>query len=145
MGHLLLLNENESHFEKLKREPLGAVAYQLRQSLARYDDLYVRSFVHALKAEQDKTVFRYGANTVVGRDLTVSSWSGLKFGRSSFGPLLGVPDFVRRPIQADCEGLIYFMPPNSAYDIDVALSLRDEDFRALRNDPEWIAHAETLG
>ena len=97
-----------------------------------------------LSAEQDKTVFRYGASIVVGRDLTFSSWARLTFARSSFGPKLNVPDFVRRPVQADCEGFVYFMPATSTGDIDIAASFRDDDLQALLKDPLWNEHAEVL-
>jgi hypothetical protein len=124
---------------------LSDIASQLRRSLNSIDDHHIRSAATLLQNEKDKSTFFYGANAVAGRDLTISSWAGLQSALVSFGCALGQPTFVRRAIQADCEGLAYLTPTTIDGDIDVAVSLRRDDLDVLEQDSVWKQFAEKIG
>ena len=145
MGHMLILDQIALSFGQLAKASLSDLAVQLRRSLNSIDDYHIRSAATVIKNEKDRSTFQYGANAVTGRDLTVSSWAGLNLGSISFGPALGRAAFIRRAIQADCEGLAYFMPATSDGDIDVTISLSKEDYDIIDQDPIWKQFAERLG
>jgi trichothecene 3-O-acetyltransferase len=145
MGHMLILDQIALSFRQLACSSLSDIASQLRQSLNSIDDHHIRSAATLLQNEKDKSTFQYGANAVGDRDLTISSWAGLQLASVSFGFPLGQPTFVRRAIQADCEGLAYLMPTTIDGDIDVAVSLRKDDLDVLEQDSVWRNFAETIG
>lgn len=145
MGHMLILDQTALNFHQLACSSLSEIASQLRRSLNSIDDHHIRSAATLLQNEKDKSTFQYGANAVMDRDLTISSWAGLKLATVSFGCALGQPTFVRRAIQADCEGLAYLMPTTIDGDIDVAVSLRRDDLDILEQDSVWKCFAEKIG
>lgn len=145
MGHMLILDQVALSFGQLAKASLSDLAVRLRRSLNSIDDYHVRSAATVIKNEQDKSTFQYGANAVTGRDLTISSWAGLNLSSISFGPAFGRATFVRRALQADCEGLGYLMPTTSDGDIDLAISLSKGDYDSIGQDPIWKHFAERLG
>ena len=145
MGHMLILDQIAQSFSQLAKASLSDLAVQLRRSLNSIDDYHVRSAATLIKHEKDKSTFQYGANAVSGRDLTISSWAGLNLATISFGPALGRAKFIRRPVQADCEGLAYLMPATIDGDIDLAISLSSADYGSIGQDPVWNTFAERIG
>ena len=101
------------------------------------DDYRIQSAAAVIKNEKDKSTFQYGANAIIGRDLTTSSWAGLNLASISFGPALGGAAFIRRAVQADCERLAYFMPTTSNGDIGVTIGLGKGDYDIIDQDPIW--------
>jgi hypothetical protein len=145
MGHMLILDQIALSFDKLAKASLSDLAVRLRRSLDSINDYHVRSAATIIKNETDKSTFQYGANAVPSRDFTVSSWAGLNLASLLFGPVLGSAAFVRRAIQADCEGLGYLMPTTRDGDVDLAISLTREDHDIIDQDPTWKQFAERLG
>lgn len=52
---------------------------------------------------------------------------------TSFGDILGKPDFVRRPKLPDAVSLGYLMPRRREGDIDLIISLADQRFWGFTN------------
>jgi hypothetical protein len=144
MGHCVACNFTTGPVEAVVEEPLSTTARKLRKSLDDIDDYHVRSMATTLKSLEDKTTFTYGAKFNPNTDLMVSSWAELGLYQCSFGPLLGKPDFVRRPLLTQLEGLVYFMPRTDDGDIAVAMSIGEDDTKALMEDPLWRSFAEVI-
>jgi hypothetical protein len=78
-------------------------------------------------------------------DLMLTSWVAQKLYDASFGDILGKPDFVMRPKLPDAPSLCYLMPLTREGDIDVIVSLSDQDFEALQANARWREFVEFLG
>jgi hypothetical protein len=137
MGHMPILDQNPLSFDQLSKASLSELASRLRNSLNSIDDHHIRSAAIAIAYEKDRSTFQYGSNVLTGRDFTISSWAGLNLALLSFGPVLGRAAFIRRAIQADCEGLAYLMPATLAGDIDLVVSLSMEDHDYIDRDLVW--------
>ena len=120
------------------------LATSVRKSLREIDDYHVRSMASTLKSLEDKTTFNYGAKFNADTDLMVSSWADLGLYQQSYGPLLGKPEFIRRPLLAQLQSLVYMMPRAEDGSIAVAMSMMEEDAQALAQDPLWTSHAELI-
>jgi trichothecene 3-O-acetyltransferase len=144
MGHCVACGFTTGAVQAVVEEPLSTTARKLRKSLNEIDDYHVRSMATTLKTLEDKTTFTYGATFDPGTDLMVSSWAELGLYQCPFGPLLGKPEFVRRPVLTQLEGLVYFMPRTDDGAIAVAMSIREDDAKALMEDPVWRSYAEVI-
>lgn len=145
MGHCVACSFTTGPVQKVAREPLSVTARSIRRSLNEIDDYHVRSMASTLKSLEDKTTFSYGAKFNPDADLMVSSWAELGLYQHSFGPLLGKPEFIRRPLLAQLESLVYLMPRTDDGSIAVAMSMREEDAKILLEDPLWTSYAELIG
>jgi hypothetical protein len=67
-------------------------------------------------------------------DLMITSFVGQQLYSTSFGSLLGIPDFVRRPRLPDSKGLCYMLPLTREGDIVIEIGLSDEENEGLKND-----------
>jgi trichothecene 3-O-acetyltransferase len=116
----------------------------LRKDLDDVDGHYARSFATALANSTDRTMYYYGATSRMGRDLVVSSWAKLALSRSSFGDLLGMPGFVRRPDFPPAP-VTYVMPLTRDGDVDLVVCATPEEHAALMRDEEWRKWTEQIG
>lgn len=80
-------------------------------------------------------------------DVRLSSWAKEKFYDLDFGPFLGQPEAVRRPMFKDGarEGLVYFLPKGRDGSILVGICLREEDMERLRMDEEVLQWSRWVG
>jgi hypothetical protein len=144
MGHCVASAFRSGPVHEVAKDPLFETAVQIRKSLKLVDDYHVRSMATTLASLEDKTTFSYGAKFNPDTDLLLSSWAELKLYQCSFGPLLGKPEFIRRPLLTELESLVYFMPRTDDGGIAVAMSLREDDARVLMRDPVWTSYADVI-
>lgn len=123
---------------------ISDIALLLRKTLSEIDDYRLRSFVSLLHSEPDKRTITFNVPSP-DHDVLLSSWASLPIYPSDFGARLGKPEFVRRPTFAFLDGLAFIMPQNLAGDIDIAISLFDDDLERLKNDPVWRTYADLIG
>ena len=98
-----------------------------------------------LQNEPDERKIGYDLKKTEG-DLVVSSWADLPlYPEGGFGPLLVMPEFVRRPRLTPCEGLVYFMPKHPNGNIDLAIASRESDLNELKADVDWMSYADFIG
>lgn len=145
LGHLVGVAETEWNAATADAAPLSQMASEVRQSLQRIDDHYVRSLATLIQSTDDKTTIFYGAKKQLGKDIMISSWAQLEFSTCDFGPVLGTPDFVRRAKLDQVPDLAYIMPRDSQGDMALGSSLLVEDFKGLANDPVWKRYATLIG
>jgi hypothetical protein len=144
MGHAVMCSFTPVTLEEALNEPLSAIATRVRRDMGQVNDYAMRSFFHLLQNEKDKTTINYGARFNIETDIMVSSWAAQKLYDASFGDILGKPDFVRRPKLPDSPSLGYLMPLTREGDIDLIISLSDQDFEALQADTKWREFVESL-
>lgn len=144
MGHAVMCTFTTVTLEEALTEPLSAIAIKVRRDLGQVNDHTMRSFFHLLQNEKDKTTINYGAGMNGGADVMLSSWASQKLYDASFGDILGKPDFVRRPKLPDALSLGYLMPLTREGDVDLIISLSDQDFEALQADTKWREFVECL-
>ncbi|KFX98989.1 hypothetical protein V495_07598 [Pseudogymnoascus sp. VKM F-4514 (FW-929)] len=145
MGHAVMCTLVQVPLDEALNESLSAMTIKLRRSLSQIDDHAMRSFFHLLQTEKDKTTINYGASMNMETDIMLSSWVSQKLYDTDFGDSLGKPDFVRRPKLPDAPSLAYMMPLTRDGDIDLVISLSDQDYEALRADAKWEEFVECLG
>ncbi|KFY42219.1 hypothetical protein V494_02518 [Pseudogymnoascus sp. VKM F-4513 (FW-928)] len=145
MGHAVMCALVQVPLEEALNESLSAMTIKVRRGLSQIDDHAMRSFFHILQNEKDKTTINYGATLKVETDIMVTSWVAQKLYHAAFGDALGKPDFVRRPKLPDALSLAYMMPLTRDGDVDLVISLSDQDFEALRKDAKWEEFVEYLG
>ena len=145
MGHCVACLSTPVPVEELAAAPLSTATIKLCKTRQEINNYYVRSLATTLHSLDDKTTFAYGAKFNPDTDLMVSSWGELGLYQQSFGPILGKPEFVRRPLFAEMQGLTYYMPRTDDGSIAVAISIREDDAKALMGDPVWASYAETIG
>jgi hypothetical protein len=127
-----------SAMEALAKEPLGAIAAQLRAAL---DPESLRHSTRSLAtrlSRKTRGFVGFAGTSVPSLDVRLSSWAkescyDLDFGLG-FG--IGKPEAVRRPRFAEGarEGLVYFLPKRLDMEIAVGVCLRDEDLARLKDD-----------
>jgi hypothetical protein len=144
MGHSILCCYTTLPLSKILKNSLSTTAIKVRQSLIEVNDHQARSFFHLLKAEKDRTTFNYGAKMNPATDLMITSFAGQQLYSTSFGDLLGMPDFVRRPRLPDGKGLCYLLPKTRDGDIDIVIGLSDEEYEGLKGDLKWNEFAEAI-
>lgn len=145
MGHAVMCSLTQVPLDEALDGSLSAMAIKLRHELNQVDDHAMRSFFHLLQTEKDKTTINYGATMKAESDLMLSSWVSHKLYDTDFGQALGEPDFVRRPKLPDALSLAYMMPLTRDGDVDLIISLSDQDYEALRTDAKWEKSVEYLG
>lgn len=123
---------------------ISAITLLIRQSMLPIDDFFIRSLATMLRNEPDKRTIGYDVDPETG--FVISSWADLPvYPEGGFGPLLGMPEFMRRPRLTPCEGLAYFMPKDPLGNIDLVIALRESDLEELKTDAEWMRYAEFIG
>lgn len=127
-----------------QRLHISDIALHLRKNLNEIDDYRLRSFVSFLHSEPDKRKINFHGPSP-DTDIMISSWASLPIYPCDFGGHLGNPEFVRRPTFGPLDGLVFIMPQNVAGDIDVAISLKDDDLERLKDDPVWRTYADYIG
>ncbi|OBT73287.1 hypothetical protein VF21_08447 [Pseudogymnoascus sp. 05NY08] len=145
MGHAVMCSFVQVSLDVALNESLSAMAIKLRQGLSQIDDHAMRSFFHLLQTEKDKTTINYGASMKAETDIMLTSWVSQKLYDTNFGDALGKPDFIRRPKLPDALSLAYMMPLTRDGDVDLIISLSDQDHEALRKDAQWEEFVEYLG
>jgi hypothetical protein len=145
MGHCVACTHSTGPVHKVVEEPISTIAAEIRKSRNGIDDHHIRSIATLLNSLEDKTTFAYGAKFNPDTDLMVSSWAELRLYQSSFGPLLGKPEFIRRPLLTELESLVYLMPRTDDGGIAVAMSMREDDAKALMEDEVWQYYTEMIG
>ncbi|AEO68594.1 uncharacterized protein THITE_2054210 [Thermothielavioides terrestris NRRL 8126] len=127
--------------------PLSGVAAHLRARLdATNTAHHLRSFATFVAREPDKSTITYAgafdARVDVGCTSTRSLW---REAFPSFGPLLGTPEFLRRPPSIPFPGTLALFPGSPGGDCDAVACLTDSEFDALSADPEWVKYVEYIG
>jgi trichothecene 3-O-acetyltransferase len=145
MGHAVMVSCTPVPLEEALNEPLSALAIKVRRDIGQVNDHAMRSLFHLLQTSKDKTIINYGATMNGEADIMLTSWVAQKLYDASFGDILGKPDFVRRPKLPDALSLGYLMPLTREGDVDVIISLSDEDFEALQADTKWQEFVDFLG
>ena len=123
--------------------PLSTLAIQMRKDLEAIDDHHVRSLMTFLRGIKNKSSVAFGADHGPN-DIVVSSFAKFPIW-GDFGPLLGKPEFVRRPTLTPMDGLVYIMPRNPDGSLDVAISIRNDDMERMRMDEKWNYYTEFIG
>ena len=144
LGHCVACYFTKGQVQTVAKDTLSKTAVQIRKALNEIDDFHIRSMATTLKSLEDKTTFSYGARFNPDTDLMVSSWADLRLYQCSFGPLLGKPEFIRRPLLTQLESLVYLMPRSDDGGIAVAMSMREDDAKVLMEDAVWNAYAEAI-
>lgn len=133
----------------VNQKSLGAVASGLRAAL---DPDSLRnnaiSQATAIARNRDAAAQRsVSALSYPSLDVRLSSWAKEKLYDLDFGPCLGQPEAVRRPMFKDGarEGLVYFIPKGRDGSIVVGLCLREEDMERLRMDKEVLQWSRWIG
>ncbi|MCJ1250707.1 hypothetical protein MMC30_007935 [Trapelia coarctata] len=122
----------------------STITIRIRESLKSISDFHIRSVATLIRGEPDLRTISFEPQ-YPERDMVISSWAALPIYPSDFGPLLGKPEFVRRPTMTPCDGLVYIMPKTPGGDLDVAMSLREGDTKGVKNDEVWRGYAELIG
>jgi hypothetical protein len=144
-GHLVGLATTELTAGDVLEGPLSSVASKIRQSVMTVDDHYIRSLATLIQNTEDKTTIFYAARMRPGKDILISSWAQMDLATCAFGPLLGTPDFVRRPRLVEVPQLAYVMPKTKHGDMDLGACLPRDDFSALEKDIEWKKYTQLIG
>lgn len=147
-GALTNMTYNTTSIQKLDHEPLGVIASQLRRKLdsEALDLVYnTRALATFLNRCPDKTRIFITAPVNVSSGIMLSSWAKLNLYDLDFNLDLGVPKAVRRPKFSPVESLVYIMPRSRKGEMVVALCLRDDDWKRLNADKEWMKFATYIG
>ena len=120
------------------------IACRIRQSLNKIDDFHIRSLATLIRSETDKSTIAFELPNPE-RDVTISSWASLPIYSCDFGPLLKRPEYVRRPAFEPSDGLVYIMPKTLEGHLDIAISLRNDDMKRLKEDEAWKSFAQFIG
>lgn len=144
MGHFIHCSSTALPLATVLDDSLSATAIKVRKSLMEINDYQIRSYFSLLQAEKDKTTFAFGAKFNPETDMMITSFVAQKLYSTSFGSLLGMPDFVRRPRLPDGKGLCYMMPITREGDIDIVIGLSDEEYEGLKADARWKEYAEVI-
>ena len=123
--------------------PLSTLAIQLRKELVAIDDHHVRSVMAFIRSIKNKSSVEFGAD-VSPNDIVVSSFAKFPIW-GDFGPLLGKPEFARRPILTPMDGMVYIMPREPDGSLDLAISIREDDMERMRVDEKWKYYTEYIG
>ena len=145
LGHLVGLASTALPAEQVQTNPVSYVASALRESLLKVDDHYIRSLATLISRTEDKTTIFYPAQCQPGKDVLISSWAQMSLAHCDFGPLLGTPDFIRRPRLVEVPDLAYVMPRTKKGDLDLAASLRNVDVQGLQEDEVWNSYVQLIG
>ena len=146
LGHMVTVIGTALPLSQMQNASLSSLAIQLRTTIIKEaTEHHFRSMATLLHHEPDKTTFGYEANMNPELDIMPSSWADLGLYTQSFGPDLGVPGFVRRPILAEVLGLTYLMPRTREGDWDLCTSLTEEDVKGLEGDRVFSTLVEKIG
>lgn len=129
--------------------PLGYIAAGLRRQVdPETSDVArrTRSLITFLaQAPENADKVSFTARQKYDADIALSSWSKVPAYNWDFGLGLGPAVAVRRPGFLPVESLMYIMPKDRDGSIVVAMCLREEDVRRLREDEEWTSCVEYVG
>ncbi|KLU92893.1 hypothetical protein MAPG_11845 [Magnaporthiopsis poae ATCC 64411] len=93
----------------------------------------------------DRSAITYTGDFNPDRDVGSSSTRWFqKSAFPDFGPLLGIPEFYRRPPSLPFPSTVLFFPSTEG-NCDADVCVTDEDFETLMADPEWTKYAEHIG
>lgn len=131
------------------QKSLGAVASGLRAALDP-DSLRNNAIGQATAIIRNKDAAAQRSISTLSYaslDVRLSSWAKEKLYDLDFGPCLGQPEAVRRPMFKDGarEGLVYFLPKGRDGSIVVGICLREEDMERLRMDKEVLHWSRWIG
>ncbi|KAJ5910074.1 hypothetical protein N7504_004717 [Penicillium tannophilum] len=144
MGHMVYHSGTRMTFRELEEAPISAIACRLRKSLNEVNNEHsVRSYATYIANQPDKTQVMYGGMYNPDTDIGASAVPNADFFHS-FGSLIGVPQFARRPNLAPIPGCIYFMPAEGRY-VPVLVCLKDDDLDGLKAHEEWSDITEFVG
>ncbi|RMZ82140.1 hypothetical protein DV738_g1889, partial [Chaetothyriales sp. CBS 135597] len=137
---------------ELRDAPLSTIAAALRKRVDEHRSAYhVRSFATFVSREPDKSTITYVGAFDPETDVGSSSLLGTR-AFDHFGPVLGTPDFVRRPVYpspapppAAVPSILVLHPRNLDGDCDGVASLVDADLAMLNRDPRWSEYVEYIG
>ncbi|KAL8784572.1 MAG: hypothetical protein Q9195_008997 [Heterodermia aff. obscurata] len=124
--------------------PLGSLASKLRKDLLNIDSHHIRSMATHIRSTRDKNLLQFGAR-LSSNDMVITSFAHMPICTTDFGPLLGEPDFVRRPTLTAVDGLVYLMPKNADGSIDAGISMMDDDLERMHLDEKWAYYTEYIG
>ena len=133
----------------INQRSLGAIASDLRRALTP-DSLRNSAETQAGTIARSKGAAAQRSIAVLSNpsfDVRLSSWAKEKLYYLDFGPCLGQPEAVRRPMFTNGarEGLVYFLPKGRDGSIVVGICLREEDMERLRMDREVLQWSAWIG
>ncbi|KAL8382496.1 hypothetical protein RB595_006326 [Gaeumannomyces hyphopodioides] len=133
-------------FAEVATGPLAAVACALRVALnAANTAQHLRSMATFVAGTADRSAITYAGDFDPDRDVGTSSTRSLeKKAFPDFGPLLGTPEFYRRPPSMPFPATVVFLPSTEG-GCDADACVTDEDFETLMADPEWTKYVEHIG
>ena len=145
LQNIITATYTTSSLEDFSNISLGILASKLRKDLLSIDDHHVRSIATHIRSTRDRNDIRFGAN-FSPTDLVVSSFAHLPVLSSDFGPLLGKPDFMRRPTLTPADGIVYLMPkrPDDG-SVDAGITMREDDLERMLLDEKWAYYTEYIG
>ncbi|EKV06855.1 hypothetical protein PDIG_76280 [Penicillium digitatum PHI26] len=144
MGHMVYHSGTRMTMKELEEAHISSIACKLRKSLNDINNEFsVRSYATYIANQPDKTQVMYGGMYNPDTDVGASAVPNADFFHS-FGSLLGVPHFARRPNLAPIPGCIYFMPAEGQF-VPVLVCLRDDDLEGLRTHQEWNKITKFVG
>ncbi|KAJ5623354.1 hypothetical protein N7490_011959 [Penicillium lividum] len=147
-GMLQSMTYNSNTLQDLAEQPIGAIASELRSQLdPKVRDLVynVRALATYLTRSPDKTTVSFTASVDIPTGIALSSWARIKCYDLDFNLGLGLPESVRRPAFIPVESLIYIMPKSPQGEMAVAICLRDEDWKQLRADEDFVIYTTYIG
>ena len=127
-----------------KHHHISDISALVRETVQEIDPYHLRSFASLLQSEPDKRKISFELPSP-DDDVMISSWASLPIYTSDFGARLGKPEIVRRPTFAHLDGLAFIMPQNLEGDIDIAISLKEDDMERLKKDAVWMKYAILIG
>ena len=144
LQNIITATYTTSSVEDFSKGSLGTLASKLRKDLMNINDHHVRSIATHIRSTRDRNNIRFGAN-FSSNDVVVSSFTHLPIYNYDFGPLLGKPEFIRRPTLTPADGLLYLMPKRSDSSIDVGITMREDDLERMHLDEKWAYYTEYIG
>ena len=144
LQNIVTVTHTRSSLQEFSKIPLGTLASKLRKDLLSVNDHHVRSTATHIRSTRDKNLIKFGAR-FTSSDMVISSFAHMPMCTSDFGPLLGQPDFVRRPALTPADGVVYLMPKNADGSIDAGISMRVDDLKRMHLDEKWAYYTEYIG
>ncbi|KAK4464469.1 transferase family-domain-containing protein [Cladorrhinum samala] len=133
-------------FSHLESMSLGEVALHMRRAVEKANSEYaVRSWATLVAREEDKSRIMFGGQFDPDKDLGMSSLIHASVEGTDFGPGLGRPDLVRRPLFQPLGSCVYLWTKTERGEVDVLLCLKEQDWEGLARLDGWKDMVEFIG
>lgn len=145
-GVCLNMSVNNLSIGEVVEKPVAELASQIRQKILDPQQIQrsTKELATLVSRAEDKTKIMMSGPIDPAVDIQISSWTNLNCYDLDFNLGLGKPVAVRRPTFIPCTGLIYFLPKRGDGQINVAMSLRNDDLAQLKSDKELLQYCQPL-